>query len=200
MSNYHNNTTESNFFINVNQNGNNCPSLGYSDGNHNVSYTVKDLSNAIWNSNISTEQASVIATYHTGTTQYAAKRNGAANNNYTCDTDFSSTLGNYGSTTLSYMLSTNPPKSSYYNTCLFAAPQFIGQNTDRHWRGKFYRMEIKDANGALKHRFYPAQRKSDNRIGVYDDITNTFYPEVNNCNYNNYNLQIGAVVDENPTG
>lgn len=199
ISNYSNSKTVTNFILNVNQGGNNCPYICYSDGNHNKAFTETALSNAIWNSNISTEQTSAIWTALSGTTQYVRKRNSNASNSYTCDTDIA-TLGSYGQGTLSYPLATNPPKPAVYNSYLFVSPSLADSNTDRHWRGKFLRLDITDSSGNYKHRLYPAQRKSDSRIGVYDTITNKFYPETNNCNYNNYNLQIGDVVEENPTG
>ena len=45
-------------------------------------------------------------------------------------------------------------------------------------QGNLYYFEERktNASGTYTHRLYPAQRKSDNKCGMYDTVTNTFYP------------------------
>ena len=200
ISNYVDGNNYTKFVINVNQDGGNCPYIVYNDGNHNQWATSQALSNAIWNSSISPEQCSYIWTNQLQTTAAFRKRNSNASTNYNCDTDFPNVLGNYTNLNLTYHFATSSMQAAGKNSDFFCN---TSSDTDRHWRGKFYKciMGVRDSNGlVLDHEFYPAQRKSDNRIGLYDAITNKFYPEMNNYKYNNYNLQIGPVIEENPEG
>lgn len=41
--------------------------------------------------------------------------------------------------------------------------------------GKIYLVEVKNASDVLTHQFIPCKRDSDNKIGMYDTVTSTFY-------------------------
>lgn len=49
---------------------------------------------------------------------------------------------------------------------------------ENYTKGNLYYFEERntDSSGTYTHRLYPVQRKSDNKCGMYDTVTNTFYP------------------------
>lgn len=197
FSNYINNNG---VILNVNQDNSNCPYFVNAKGNWNTG-TSNPLSNTIWNSSISPEVCSRIwSNQAQGTSnKFIKSRTGSKDGDYNPDSDFKTLLTQNESTK---NLSWNIENTSPNNTGVFCVDTTT-TNT-KHWRGKFYRLTFGTIDSSGKwlydHYLVPAQRKSDSRVGLYDEITNTFYPDVNNYLNNNYNLKIGATIDENPIG
>ena len=163
-------------------------------------YKTIQLDANAWSSSISPEQVVYLWSNTYSSSNFLRMRRGDANSSYTCETAFYSTLGNQTSYALDTKLATNPPKGAERYLHFFCQPN--ATDSTQHFCGRFYRFRtfIRTNPMVYTHDLYPAQRKSDNRIGLYDAVTNKFYPDVNNYLNSNYHLQIGAVLEENPEG
>ena len=195
VSNYKGNNQKGTFVINVNQSGNNCLTLVTSN---NTTRVTTDLDSSAWNSDISTDAEQCIYMWSNQPNNNSIfMKHDIQNSLYTCDTPFYSTLGNQTTNTLSYKLYNNNPTDLYGLSFYVHPVEFSSTPNGQCFAGKFYRFQIYNRNtSAYIHDLVPAQRKSDNRVGLYDMITHNFYPDINNYQYNNYHLQIGEVLDE----
>lgn len=68
-------------------------------------------------------------------------------------------------------------------------------NTTSYAKMQVYRYYVRQSTGssAFKHLMFPCQRKSDNKCGLYDTVTHTFYPMVGT---NTTTTAAGPVLDE----